>query len=215
VTGGENVIMAIYLGGGALNVMYGGTIIDGTQITTRSVSANRVQANSITATELIQTESIIVNQAMIANATIGTLKVLDGDMTSVLGSGNDIIAYTDVQDLAPIVSIPGRRWLFTFVCSDAQNERGPYFALPQIGTSRLVEAWVRGDVTGDHLIGQSYSWDSITGGGPSGGWYLRASNIVGSFVYTTGAADSGHVFYAKNVSGLQLWMQVTATALKR
>ena len=81
VTGGEHVILMTYLGGGALNVMYGGTIIDGTQITTVSVTATSVQANRITATELLQTEALIVNQAMIANATIGTLKVLDGDIS--------------------------------------------------------------------------------------------------------------------------------------
>ena len=138
VTGGDNVIMMIYLGGGAMNVMYGGTIIDGTQITTRSVTANRIQANSITATELIQTESIIVNQAMIANATIGTLKVLDGDMSGVYAQQRDCRRMAGTCATAAFNALAGRRFLITYMgrtlnCRACPFGSGPW---PSVASNR-------------------------------------------------------------------------------
>ena len=115
--------MMIYLGGGAMNIMYGGTIIDGTQISTRSVTANRIQANSITATELIQTESIIVNQAMIANATIGTLKVLDGGISGVYAGNNGTAAHLDTAPTVAFNALAGRRFLITYMGNDINAGR--------------------------------------------------------------------------------------------
>lgn len=64
--GANNVVMATYAGGSALNATYGRTIIDGDGIKTNSINTNHLQANAVTAGKI----SVTSLSAITAN--IGT-----------------------------------------------------------------------------------------------------------------------------------------------
>jgi len=70
----ENVVMATYRGGTSLVVTNGGTIIDGSKITTDTVLANKFVAGTISSRELATTTLISVS-SQLGNAVVSTLKI--------------------------------------------------------------------------------------------------------------------------------------------
>ena len=211
VSGGENVILATNLGGGAINVLYGGTIIDGSRITTGSVHANKIEANTITATQVLQSEALIVNTAMIADATIGTLKVLDGSISSVYASSGDIVNGGALNSPSISATI-GRRFLVAYVMTDVSTLRtgiGTVFATARQGS--LYAATPGGNV----FLVTSWSYDCVVGFN-SGTYTLAFPNIVGQTVYTA-PYNGDYYFYVVNETGISGWARtvLSVTELKR
>lgn len=210
---GDNVILATYLGGGLLNVMYGGTIIDGSRITTGTVLANRITAGTITATEVLQSAALVTNSAMIADLTVGTLKIIDGDISSVYAASGSI-GYTGRLYPPLIYSPANRRFLVSWMGIDTATPRNSFAGFGAV--SRPLSFWVQKDGVDIGPYVSSYSWDSVVGFGvtAAGQYNLAFPNIVGQYIYTAPSAGY-HYFMIQNDSGLTMYCIMTVTELKR
>lgn len=211
--GADNIILMTYLGGGSLNVNYGGTIIDGTQISTGTVHANRIEAGTITATQVLQSQALIVNTAMIQDATIGTLKVLDGSMSDVYAASGNIVNGDAIQ-VGPLTNsfAAGRR--FT-VSGGIQDNVTPVRTSAAGFNAQLrffiIQVFINGTWTNIEVF---LNWDTIIQF-LSGIYYLRTPGGSVVYSYESPGSDDNLYFRILNQSGISFYAWITVLESKR
>ena len=213
VTGADQIVLALYFGAGALNVIYGGTIIDGDRIRTRTIDASRIQVNSLTATELIQTEALIVNSAMIQNATIGTLKVLGGAISDTYAAEGTTFDGGALQ-VGPLTGSFESGRSYTVIGGFTDNITGVRTQTPGFtAVARYFDVQVYRFGTWV-TITTLLSWDmpiQFSGGV----YYLRAPGASIGYVYESAGSDDNLYFRIVNHTGMATGTWITVLESKR
>ena len=213
VTGADQIVLALYFGAGALNVTYGGTIIDGDRVRTRTLDASRIQTNTLTATEMIQTQALIVNTAMIQDLTVGTLKVIDGAMSDIYPSTGNI-AHGDAVQVGPITNSfqAGKR--FTVLAGIQDNVTGVRTSAAAFNAQLryfIVQVYLNGTWTNVEVF---LSWDTVVQF-LSGVYYLRTPGGSLAYAYESPGSDDNLYFRILNQSGISFYAWITVLESKR
>jgi hypothetical protein len=220
--GANNVLLATYGGGSALNAFYGNTIIDGDRILTNTIQANRIQANSITATQLASS-TLITTTAQIGDLTVGTIKVANGAMSNNISKVESTPAGGSYMSLSITTRTRGgsdtgtSRLQATIHVWDGDYSSRRFHSTEVPAVTRQFQLYVTGPGASG-VIGTFYTTDTV----------VVCDFVTSSYNFETAAAPGGFViesdgfsaastyeFRVINNSGVQMMIAGTITELAK